>query len=243
MRSTTGPNTRPTAAGATRTYGSYKRIRERGLRVATVSSALLRRLAPTGPGAVVPNGLEPAEWEGPAGSVDGVRDVVRPLLIYVGALDSRLDIRWLRELARNQPSATIALVGPLIEPAHFEPLHECRNVRLLPPVGRPELTAMVRAADAGLLPHVVSRLTEAMSPLKLLEYLAAGLPVAATDLSPIRELAHPRVVRVPSDGDYVQGVRDALAIGRAPESERLEFIAANSWRSRHGDLLDLALAA
>ena len=197
---------------------SYKRVRERGVRVATVSSALLQRLDPTGPGAVVPNGLEPAEWEGPAGSVDWVRGVVRPLLVYVGALDSRLDIGWLRELARNQPSATIALVGPLIEPAHFEPLHECRNVRLLPPVGRPELTAIVRAADAGLLPHVVSRLTEAMSPLKLLEYLAAGLPVAATDLSPIRELAHPRVVRVPATATTCRafGTRSRSGARRSP---------------------------
>src|SRR5262249_39829447 len=154
----------------------------------------------------VPNGLEPAEWEGPAGSAAWIGDVTRPLLVYVGGLDSRLDINWLRDLARSEPSATIALIGPLIEPAHFEPLQECPNVRIGPPVGRPELTAIVRAADAGLLPHVVSRLTEAMSPLKLLEYLAAGLPVAATDLSPIRELAHPRVVCVPHDGDYVQGV-------------------------------------
>lgn len=222
---------------------SYKRVRERRLRVAAVSSALLGRLDPTGPAAVVPNGLQPAEWDGPpSGSANGIGDLSRPVLLYVGGLDSRLDIRWLRELARSEPSATIALLGPLIEPAHFEPLADCPNVRILPPVGREELTAIVRAADAGLLPHVVSRLTEAMSPLKLLEYLAAGLPVAATDLSPIREMAHPRVVRVPSDGDYVQGVRDALAIGRAPEPERLEFIAANSWRSRHDRLLDLALA-
>ncbi|MGZ4246362.1 MAG: glycosyltransferase [Solirubrobacteraceae bacterium] len=221
---------------------SYKRVRKRELRVAAVSSSLLKRLDPSGPGTVVPNGLQPHEWDGPPGSVDWIGDVSRPLLVYVGGLDSRLDIRWLRELARSEPSATIALVGPLIEPAHFEPLGECPNVRILPPVGRQELTAIVRGADAGLLPHIVSRLTEAMSPLKLLEYLAAGLPVAATDLSPIRELAHPRVVRVPSDGDYVQSVRDALAIGRAPEPERLEFIAANSWRSRHDRLLDLALA-
>jgi glycosyltransferase involved in cell wall biosynthesis len=219
---------------------SYKRVRDRGLRVAAVSSALLKRLDPDGRGAVVPNGLEPAEWAGPAGAADWIGDVTRPLLVYVGGLDSRLDIDWLRELACSEPSATIALIGPLIEPAHFKPLRECPNVRMVPPVGRPELTAIVRAADAGLLPHVLSRLTEAMSPLKLLEYLAAGLPVAATDLSPIRELAHPRVVRVPSGGDYVQGVRDALAIGPAPEPERLEFITANSWRARHERLLDLA---
>ena len=43
---------------------AYARIREAGLRVAAVSSALLERLDPKGPGLVVPNGLEPAEWLG-----------------------------------------------------------------------------------------------------------------------------------------------------------------------------------
>jgi teichuronic acid biosynthesis glycosyltransferase TuaH len=221
---------------------SYRRVRARGHRVAAVSSVLLARLDPGGPRLVVPNGLEPSEWSSHGDPPDWVQRASRPLLLYVGGLDSRLDVEWLRSLAVAEPDATIALVGPLIEPSHFEPLRGLANVHVRPPVGRPELTALVRAADAGLLPHVVSRLTEAMSPLKLLEYLAAGLPVAATDLNPIRELGHPRVVRVPGDGDYVAGVREALAIGRAPEAERRAFIEANSWRSRHERLFDLAFA-
>jgi glycosyltransferase involved in cell wall biosynthesis len=101
---------------------------------------------------------------------------------------------------------------------------------------------LIRQADVGLLPHVSSRLTEAMSPLKLMEYLAAGLPVAASDLTPVREVADPRVVLVPASGDYPREVRAALAMGAASESDRLEFLDANSWRSRHEKVLDLALA-
>ena len=100
----------------------------------------------------------------------------------------------------------------------------------------------MRAADLGLLVHRELPLTRAMSPLKLYEYLAAGLPVVASDLPPVRGV-HPSVELVnPAGGDYPRAVRAALASGRAGESERLAFIERSSWRARHDELLALALA-
>jgi glycosyltransferase involved in cell wall biosynthesis len=221
---------------------SYARVQASGRRVAAVSSVLLDRLDPTGPSAVVPNGIDPAEWIGEPEPPEWLEELPRPVFVYVGALDSRLDVDWLQGLARAEPSATILMVGPLAEPDHLAPLRNFENVQLRDSIGRRPLTGLIRAADVGLLPHVSSRLTNAMSPLKLMEYLAAGLPVAASDLPPVRELGHPRVVLVPESGDYTQAVRAALAMGPAPERERQEFVDANSWRSRHEKVLDLALA-
>jgi teichuronic acid biosynthesis glycosyltransferase TuaH len=222
---------------------AYERVRSRRRRVAAVTSVLRARLNPTGPSVVVPNGLNPSEWAGEAApGPDWVASASGPLLVYVGALDSRIDVGWLQALAQAQPSATIALVGPLVEPHRLAPLRRFPNVRFSDSLERRTLTGLLRSADAGLLPHAETPLTAAMSPLKLFEYLAAGLPVAATDLPPVREVGHNRVVLVPAGGDYAGAVRQALAIGRASEGERLEFIDANSWRSRHERLLDLALA-
>jgi teichuronic acid biosynthesis glycosyltransferase TuaH len=221
---------------------SYELVRARARRVAAVSSVLLERLAPTGPSAIVPNGLDPSEWIGDEAAPAWVSALPRPLLVYAGALDSRIDVDWLKTLADAQPSSSIVLIGPLTEPDHLAPLRAVPNVHFRDPVARGPLTALIRHADAGLLPHRVTRLTSAMSPLKLLEYLAAGLPVAATDLRPVRALGHPGVVLVPDGGDFAAAVRSALVIGRAPESERLAFVEGNSWRSRHDHVLDLAFA-
>jgi glycosyltransferase involved in cell wall biosynthesis len=221
---------------------SYERVRVSGRRVAAVSSVLLERLDVSGRSAVVPNGIDPAEWVGEPEPPSWVAALPKPLFLYVGALDSRLDVPWLEDLARAEPSATIVLIGPLADPDHIAPLERFENVQVREPIGRRPLTGLIRQADVGLLPHVSSRLTEAMSPLKLMEYLAAGLPVAASDLTPVREVADPRVVLVPASGDYPRGVRAALAMGAASESDRLEFLDANSWRSRHEKVLDLALA-
>lgn len=243
---------------------SYRRIRERGHRVAAVSAALLERLAPRGAELVVPNGLEPREWEGegdgvkdsdwslrdPDGSVGRSRAAVGhssahagaagPLVVYAGTLDARLDVEWLRQTARALPRATIALVGPVVDAAHLEPLRAVPNVEIRPPLERAELAALLCGADLGVIPHRRTPLTEAMSPLKLYEYLAGGLPVVASDLEPMRGV-DPRVKLVGERGDFAAAAVEALALGRAGEAQRLGFVRANSWRGRHDALLGLAL--
>ncbi len=236
---------------------SYRRIRERGHRVAAVSAALLERLAPRGAGLVVPNGLEPREWEGGEWSLrdrpgspgrprtagantSACADGARPLVVYAGTLDARLDVEWLRQTARALPQATIALVGPVVDGAHLEPLRALANVEIREPLQRAELAALLRGADLGVIPHRRTPLTEAMSPLKLYEYLAGGLPVVASDLEPMRGV-DPRVKLVSAGGDFGVAAVEALALGRAGEAQRLGFVRANSWRSRHDALLGLVL--
>jgi teichuronic acid biosynthesis glycosyltransferase TuaH len=220
---------------------SYARVRERGRRVGTVSQALLERIAPDGPSAVIANGLEPGEWTCAAQPPSWASQLPRPLLLYAGTLDSRLDVPRLLDLARARPDARIVLVGPLVEPEHLAPLRAAANVSIRPPLGRRELTGLVRSADVGIIPHVRSALTEAMSPLKLYEYLGGGLPVVADDLAPMRGVDE-RILLVPGGQGYAAAVDTALELGRASEETRLAFVEANSWRARHDLLLDLALS-
>jgi glycosyltransferase involved in cell wall biosynthesis len=161
--------------------------------------------------------------------------------VYAGTLDSRLDVAGLSELARRLPAARLVLVGPLLDAPHLQALRASSNVEIRPPLGRLELVALLRAADVGLVPHVDNPLTRAMSPLKLYEYLAAGLPVVASDLAPMREV-DASVTIVARGESYAPAVEAALAQGRTSEQARQDFIAQNSWRMRQERLLDLALA-
>jgi glycosyltransferase involved in cell wall biosynthesis len=221
---------------------SFARLRERGRRVAAVSAAAMERIAPMGPSEVIPNGIDPGEWLGAAKAPPTwASETGRPLLVYAGTLDSRLDVIALLELARRMPRARMVLVGPLLDAAHIEPLRAASNVEICAPLVRAETIALIRHADVGLVAHRENALTRAMSPLKLYEYLAAGLPVVASDLPPMRDV-DPRVALVGSGDGYAAAVEAALARGRAGENERIAFIAEHSWRARHDRLLDLALA-
>ena len=115
------------------------------------------------------------------------------------------------------------------------------NVHVFPPVDRPDLPGLVAAADVCLVPHVRTPLTEAMSPLKLYEYLAAGRPVAAVDLPPILGVSD-RVSLATAGSSFLPAVEEALALGPASEDDRLAFILENDWKRRFELILDVALA-
>jgi len=216
---------------------AYRRVRESGRAVAAVSPAILEAIEPRGPSAVVPNGVDPGEWRAPGPAPAWFTDLPGPRLLYVGSLESRIDVGAIAAAAVALPDASFALVGPLLDPGHFEPLRGLPNVHFLPPVPREEVVALVAAADVGLIPHVDSPLTRSMSPLKLYEYLAGGAPVAALDLPPIRDVSP----RVAIRDDLTGAIAAALDKGRASEAERQEFASANSWRQRQETIVRMAL--
>jgi glycosyltransferase involved in cell wall biosynthesis len=216
---------------------TYRRVRERGLRVAAVSQAIIDRIEPTGPHAVVPNGVDPSEWTAPEPAPDWFAALPRPLLLYVGSLDRRIDVDQLLRGARSQPAGSVAIVGPMLDEDHFRQLRAEPNVHVRPGVPREVVVSLVSAADACLIPHVRNALTDAMSPLKLYEYLAGGAPVAALDVPPIRGISS-RVIIAPELAD---AIAQALALGRASDEQRLAFAREHSWRERQERIVRLAL--
>lgn len=85
---------------------AYRRISESGRPVAAVSEEIIDRIAPTGPSAVVPNGVEPSEWLGPLPPAPAWLDTIPgPRAVYVGTLDSRLDVPGIVNLATRCPSS------------------------------------------------------------------------------------------------------------------------------------------
>ena len=213
---------------------AYARIRERGCRVVAVSQVLLDRLAVAGPSMVIPNGLAVEEWERPAPRPAWFEALPTPRLLYVGTLDDRLDQDIVRLLASAFPTGSVVLVGTQPDDA-LAPLGRVPNVHIRPPVPRDEVAALVHGADVCVMPHRRTPLTEAMSPLKLYEYVAGGRPVVATDLPPARGI-HPNIFLVPDNVGFVKEVQAALDRPPMTEDDRLSFIHASAWVSRFEEL-------
>ena len=219
---------------------AYARVRALGRGLCAVSGAIVDRLEPQGPFAVVPNGVDPAEWATVPPASAAVMATPSPRILYVGTLDERLDVPAVLATARAYTAGSVLLAGPVPNPEHVAPLREHANIHFLGRVARDRVPGLMGAADVAVIPHRRSGFTRAMSPLKAYEYLAAGRPVAAVDLPPLREVDD-RVVLVGENEDFVEGVRAALALGPASEADRMSFVTANSWARRHERVLDLVL--
>jgi teichuronic acid biosynthesis glycosyltransferase TuaH len=221
---------------------AYERIAARRLRVCAVTETIVERIDPQGPAAVVANGVDPEEWLEVAPPPDWFTDLPGPRLLYVGTLDSRLDVDAVAKVARAWPQGSIVLAGPLADRGHLAALLGEPNIVFPGSVPRGQVAALAHAADACLVPHRRLPLTEAMSPLKIYEYLAGGGPVAATDLPPLRGIEGPLAL-APPGGDFVAAVRKALAIGPMESAERQRFVDRNAWSRRTAEVLALSLAA
>jgi teichuronic acid biosynthesis glycosyltransferase TuaH len=218
---------------------AYARLRDRGVRVAAVSEPLRERVAGPGAGVVVPNAVDAGEWNAPGSPPAAIAAAAPPRILYVGALDARLDVHAVEATARRFANGTVVLAGPVAEPAHLAPLRNVDNVVFAGPQSRADVVATVHAADACMIPHRRSPLTETMSPLKLYEYLAGGRPVAATDLAPMRGVDD-AVQLVAPEAPFEEAVARALERGPMSEAARLEFIRRNCWEDRVARIFEFA---
>ena len=176
--------------------------------------------------------LEPSP---PARLDPGMAALPAPRIVFTGAIVAiKLDIPLLVELARLRPSWSFALVGPVGpgEPgADVSPLAAEPNIHLLGHRVYRELPDVLRAADAGLIPYARNELTASIFPMKVYEYLAAGLPVLATPLPALAGVAD--VASAPDARGIAVLLDEALAGDSATRrAERSRAAASSSWERR-----------
>jgi glycosyltransferase involved in cell wall biosynthesis len=162
-----------------------------------------------------------------------------PRLVFTGAVsEAKLDFDLLASIARARPSWSIALVGPvgLGDPStDVSALADLPNVHLLGTRAYADLPAVLRGAAAGLIPYRSSQLTASIFPMKVYEYLAAGLPVVA---SPLPALEGVQDVVVADGLDATLAALDAALAGDGEQTRRARSARAaeHSWDARLAEI-------
>lgn len=156
-----------------------------------------------------------------------------PRLAVVGLHDSRLDVDALEALAEADSSWHIVLIGP-VKAGQVDTgrLRAHPNIHLLGERPRQELPGYLKGMAVALIPYRLNELTRNIFPLKLYEYLAAGLPVVAAALPELVSLAG-AVSLAGGPEQYPALVREALA-DSSPEARvaRAASAAKETWEAR-----------
>lgn len=157
-----------------------------------------------------------------------------PVIEYHGSLyGDWFDWDALERTATEHPDARVVVIGD--ERSHPD---MPTNVHFLGLKPQHQLPAYLAHTDVAVIPFEVSETTHAVSPLKVFEYLAMGVPVASTPLDPLMGLDG-----VYTDIDLSAAVSAALA---APKPDGTSAGEAHGWGARMRvvfEMLGLELAA
>jgi glycosyltransferase involved in cell wall biosynthesis len=185
---------------------------------------------------IVPNGIQLDRFFGNPPVPVEYRGDDRPIVLYVGAAEHRLDIDLLVRGITELQQFRWVVIGPF-EGTPGERLRAA-GAQLLGSRPHESLAGYLRHAHVGIVPFSFTRhgdLIREVSPLKVFEYSACGLPVVGT-----RGCHYPADLPTPlkicsTADEFLQAIR-AFAERPKPERPHMSQLSAHSWSARLGPL-------
>ena len=103
-----------------------------------------------------------------------------PVLGFFGLIHDWIDIDLIGYLAQQRPDWNLVMIGSVkVDNSRWT---QQKNIHWLGRKSYESLPSYCRGFTVGLIPFVLNELTRNVNPIKLREYLSAGLPVVSTNL-------------------------------------------------------------
>lgn len=156
-----------------------------------------------------------------------VAGLPHPVIGFWGLIHEWIDIELIAEVAAQRPSWSFVMIGK--SGVDCSVLKRLPNVHLLGVRPYDSLPAFAKGFTVGIMPFRMNRLTDNVNPIKLREYLAAGLPVVSTPLREARAYQH--VVRFGSTvTEFTAALDEAVGFRREQDSRVfLDAVADETW--------------
>jgi glycosyltransferase involved in cell wall biosynthesis len=170
---------------------------------------------------------------------DELAALPRPIVGFFGLIENWIDLGLLAHLAKHRPEWSIVLVGRAA--VDVSSLRAYPNVHLLGRRPYRDLPRYAKGFDVAVCPFVSNELTRNINPIKLREYLSAGVPVVATGI--------PEAAAYPGSCQLVRGPDEFLAACEAAlrddtqelRRKRSDAMRAETWERRVEESLQIAL--
>jgi glycosyltransferase involved in cell wall biosynthesis len=156
--------------------------------------------------------------------------IPQPRIGFYGTLRDWVDFELIAAVAKQRPDWHFALIGQQL--TDVSAVAALPNVHLLGQKKHDELPAYCKGFDVGVIPYRIDERMTYVNPLKMREYLSAGLPVVSTAVPEVRR--YPELVQVASTPDeWVGAIERALADGSAEaRAKRTAAMTTETWAAR-----------
>lgn len=154
-----------------------------------------------------------------------------PRLGFYGTLRDWVDLELIAAVARARPRWSIALIGQQL--TDLTAVRGLPNVHVLGQKRHDELPAYCKGFAAGLIPYRIDERMPFVNPLKLREYLSAGLPVVSTPVPEVTRYAHLGVQVASNASEFIAAIERALAEDSpGARRARSEAMRDETWSAR-----------
>ncbi|TFW25982.1 glycosyltransferase, partial [Duganella callida] len=157
-------------------------------------------------------------------------DIPHPRLGYYGVIDERFDTQLIADLADANPDWQLVMVGPVvkIDPAE---LPQRENIHYLGQQSYQVLPQFLAGWDVCLMPFALNEATRYISPTKVLEYMAAELPIVSTAIHDVEKPYGDIVAIGHTHEEFIAACATALAMDddqRAAMARRMREVVART---------------
>ena len=173
------------------------------------------------------------------GIPEDIASLPRPILGFFGLIENWIDLDLLRYLARERPLWSIVLIGKSAVDVTSLKAHP--NIHLLGRRPYRDLPGYARAFDVGICPFVSNELTRNINPIKLREYLSAGLPVVASGIP--EAAGYPGACQLAgTPEEFLAACERAIQDdSRKLRKKRSEAMRGETWEGKAAETLRIAL--
>lgn len=162
---------------------------------------------------------------------EDIRGIPRPIIGYVGHIESNLDVGLVRWVAACRPDWSLVFIGPADATVREELMALARrhpNVYYLGAKRLEELPYYTKSLDAAMM---IDRERTDGDSIKLYEYLACGKPVVSLDADSIQRVKN-LVWRANDGTEFVRCLEQALHEQPSLAEARIAFARGETWQTR-----------
>ena len=161
---------------------------------------------------------------------DEIARLPKPVLGFIGLVQDWVDLDLIGKIAETYKDGSVVIVGKSL--VDMSRLAKYPNVHLLGRRPYADLPTYCKGFDVALIPFVLNELTRNVNPIKLREYLSAGLPVVSTELPEVA-FYKDRCSVAKTHDEFMAGIVKELREGSpAARKKRSDAMQDETWEKK-----------
>lgn len=189
---------------------------------------------------LVPNGCDYHHFSQAASGMlpvpTDLKDIARPVIGYIGVVATWCDLQLVERIAHEFAHCSVVMVGPLY---NISRVPRASNLLWLGFKPYEQLAAYAGSFDVGIIPFKRSSMIEAVNPIKMWEYMAAGLPVVTTDIPETTKYGD-LILTSRNQSEFMHNLLRSLNEDTLEQkTRRMELARMNSWEQRARQIVNI----